>query len=168
MKFFVALVVLTMSASSYAGAAIGIAELKNSKLTFDGLGPLRIGMTLKAVQAAGIALEMDGDASNPCRTARLKVNQEISLMFEKGILTLVEISGPSISTHGGIRVGFTEAQIREVYGSRVVVAPYDGGHYMKIFSLDGKRALVFETYGAKVNNFRSGDLVDAQLSEGCS
>lgn len=170
MKFLIALVFICIATSSNADTSSDISGLEQYKLTFNGLGPFRIGMSLKEAEATGFKFELHDEEAESCRQATVKSNPDVRLMFEEGILTRVEIVGASISTLSGIRVGFTEAWVRRVYGSRIVVErhQYDqDGHYMKVFSADRKRALVIETDGKIVGNFQAGNADSAQYVEGC-
>ena len=91
-------------------------------------------------------------------------------MIEKGVLTRVEVRGRSVETLSGIRIGYAEEKVRQAYGSRVGTEPhkYDPtGNYMKIFSADRTKALVFETDGEKVTKFRAGLSESVQYVEGC-
>jgi hypothetical protein len=98
-------------------------------------------------------------------------DRHIRLMFESGRATRVEVLGGPTPTWSGIRVGATEEQVRQTYGTRLVVRPhkYDPhGHTMIVFSRDKQRALVLDTDGTVVREFRAGLAASAQYVEGCS
>lgn len=167
MRPIIAILAIMVTTLGYAESSL---KQEAAKLTFDGLGPIRLGMSLKDLQANGVKLKKSKIVSGSCRQSTVSSNSEVRLMFENGVITRVEIRGRSIETLSGVRVGFTEAKVRQVYGSRVVVEPhkYDPtGHYMKVFSRDRKKALVFETDGKRITNFRAGISESAQYVEGC-
>jgi hypothetical protein len=136
-------------------AASSPPALDQFRLTLNGLGPLRIGMTLKEVEDAGF---------------RVKEQKHVWLMFENGRVVRVEVHGGRTTTFRGVRVGDTEKQVRKIYGARLIVEPHkydDNGHYLVVFSTNRKQALVMETDGKVVTEFRAGLAEPAQYVEGC-
>jgi hypothetical protein len=160
--------------AALGGAALAFAapHLDQFRLTFNGLGPLHVGMTRGQVQAAGYRVPLArGQDANACVQALVAGNRHIRLMFEAGRVTRVEVLGGPTSTWSGIRVGATEEQVRKTYGARLTVRPhkYDPqGHTMLVFSRDKQRALVLDTDGHVVKEFRAGLAASAQYVEGCS
>jgi hypothetical protein len=161
-----------IAALAGAGLALAAPRLDQFRLTFDGLGPLHVGMTRQQVQAAGYRVPLGpGQAANACVQARVAGDRHIRLMFESGRVTRVEVLGGRTPTWSGIRVGATEEKVRKTYGARLVVRPhkYDPhGHTMIVFSRDKQRALVLDTDGQVVKGFRAGVAASAQYVEGCS
>ena len=155
-----------------AGPAIAAPRLDRFRLTFDGLGPVHVGMTRGQVRAAGLRVPLGrGQDANACAQVAVDSDRHVRLMFEEGRVTRVEVLGGQTPTWSGIRVGATEEQVRKTYAGRLVVRPhkYDpGGHTMIVFSRDGHRALVLETDGKLVTQFRAGVAASAQYVEGCS
>jgi hypothetical protein len=84
--------------------------------------------------------------------------------------------GSPIATISGIRVGDSEARVKETYSGKggtltVESHPYTGpkGHYV-IYDVDGKGGdlLIFETDGTKVTMFRAGEEGAVRAIEGCA
>ena len=152
-------------------AASAPPALDQFHLTLDGLGPLRIGMTLKEVADTGFRIKIEHDFEpNECARAEVEGQKNVWLMFENGRVVRVEVLGGRIATLSGVRVGDTEEQVRKTYGARLVVEPHkydDNGHYLIVFSSDRKQALVMETDGKVVTDFRAGLAGPAEYVEGC-
>jgi hypothetical protein len=146
-------------------------NLEMFRLTLEGLGPLRVGMTVKQLKDAGFEITEDPTFDvNECAEVDIIGHDGIGVMFEEGRVTRIDISAAAIATQSGAKVGFTEAQVRRIYGNKLKTEPhhYDPkGHYMKVFSADRKRALVFETDGNVVTMFRAGAATSAEYVEGC-
>jgi hypothetical protein len=175
----------TTTAPTTTTTAPGLSEA--SPLRFDGIGPIKVGMTLaQATAAVGKPVTLDpkyilddcayaivqggptglsfmvlrDGASAPWKIYRANVNE-----------------GSAIATVSGIRLGATEAQVKAAYTGAgksgmltVEVHPYnENGHYL-IYDADGKggKQLIFETDGAKVTMFRAGEESAVQAIEGCA
>jgi hypothetical protein len=161
-----------LAALAGAGLALAAPPLDRFRLTFDGLGPVHVGMTHQQIQAAGYRVPLGrGQDANACVQARVAGDRHIRLMFEAGRVTRVEVLGGPTPTWSGIRVGATEEEVRKTYGARLTVRPhkYDPqGHTMIVFSRDKQQALVLDTDGKVVKEFRAGLAASAQYVEGCS
>jgi hypothetical protein len=161
-----------LAALGGAGLAFAAPRLDQFRLTFDGLGPLHVGMTRQQVRAAGYRVPPGhGQDADACVQARVAGDRHIRLMFEAGRVTRVEVLGGPTRTWSGIRVGATEEQVRKTYGTRLTIRPhkYDPhAHTMIVFSRDKRRALVLDTDGQVVKEFRAGLAASAQYVEGCS
>jgi hypothetical protein len=167
------LIVATIASTiTFAGvAASSPPALDQFRLTLNGLGPLRIGMTLKDVEDAGFRVKIEHNFDvNECAQAEVEGQKHIWLMFENGRLARVEVYGGRTTTFSGVRVGDTEERVRKTYGARLTVEPHkydDNGHYLIVFSTDRRQALVMETDGKVVTEFRAGLALPAQYVEGC-
>lgn len=163
---------------------------EQSKLRMDGIGPIKMGMTLAEASAAvGRPVEIDkgylfdDGEPNLCAFAYppLAPGSTLKVGFMVGrdsdadewrlFRTDIEKDLPT-STEAGIKVGSTEAAVKAAYPSVTVEDhPYTGpeGHYM-IVDPDGSGGmlLIFETDGTKVDDFRSGEEGSVQAIEGCS
>jgi hypothetical protein len=156
-----------------------------SRLRPDGIGPINVGMTpAEATSALGreVAVDPNEVLNDLCGYAKptggpdnlgFMVLRED--MQSDWVIHRVDVyEGSPIATTEGIRIGSTEAQVKQVYGDQVKVEehPYTGpeGHYL-IVDTDGdgtgfKR--IFETDGAKVTTFRSGHDEPVSYIEGCA
>ena len=149
---------------------------KTMTLSFDGLGPVRIGMTASQVRAAVAApVESDEKDSEPgCYYVLPRVGG-IAFMMLKDRLGRIDVHSGSWRTLSGVRIGTTEAQVRRVHGDRLIVEPhhYTGpvGKYMIVRPQQERYRgleLLFETDGAIVTAFRAGTEEAVTLVEGCS
>ncbi|MEA1651626.1 hypothetical protein UAJ10_21755 [Nitrospirillum sp. BR 11164] len=145
-------------------------------LTFDGLEPVRLGMTLaQAESALGVSFRpMDRTQSADCwLTGRSDGKDgQVSYMVQKDRITRIDVFAPpggaaTIQTAQGIGVGATEAAVLKAYGPAVVVQPhaYEEGHYLRIE--ERGRVLLFETADGRVTRFRAGLPPAVDYIEGC-
>jgi hypothetical protein len=147
----------------------------------NGMGPLRIGMTVDEARAAlGGDLRMsEDDGTYPggpdrCdypRSGRFPAG--VQVMVDGQRVVRVEVDSGPVATAEGARIGDTEARIRELYPQRVTVEPhrYTNGNYLMVRGAtpaDTTRLLVFETDGRVVERFRGGQVPQVQWVEGCS
>ena len=157
-----------------------------SRLGFDGIGPIKIFMTLaQATAAVGKPVKVDpNEVLDGCAYAKVD-NGPKGLAFmvnrekesDPWIIVRADVHGPStIATPSGIRVGATEAAVKQAYTGKAGIYtvephPYTApqGHYL-IYDVDGKggRLLIFETDGTKVLSFRAGDEGAVKSIEGCA
>jgi hypothetical protein len=166
---FVLLASPGFSAASVAG---------NTPLAIDGLGPIKIGMTLAQVERLlGKTLEVSDAASGSeeCEDAGpLPGLPDVTLMLSNKIVMRIDVFGEGkIRTAAGAGIGSSESEIKRLYRG-VTVEPnfYDSSeHYMKVRSTDPKNSellMLFDTDGRKVTAFRVGRASFVQLIEGCS
>jgi hypothetical protein len=162
----------------YMGAGGGIDGVYFKKLStntdwrvsFAGIGPFRIGMSIAdAENALGSKLVLSED-SKGCFYGYAKKGPDglKFLVFENRVARVDIVSG-DLLTSTGIKIGDTEQKIKKLY-PRVQVSSHhyvEGGHYLTVYSNDNKYALVFETNGSVVNNYRAGKLPEVQWIEGC-
>ncbi len=157
-------VVLTM--------ATGI-PLTGQRITFHGLGPVRVGVSVAdATRAAGEELveAEDQPSETDCHYVRLQSAPSVLFMVEEDRIVRIETGDPRFSTYSGVRVGDSEARVREVYGRRLEVTEHtydDEGHYYIVRSADRRYALVMETNGHDVVFIRAGLVPAAEYVEGC-
>jgi hypothetical protein len=178
-------IVLAFAAALVAGAAVASHGQSPSALTVEGLGPVKIGMTLAEVERAlGTKLSMyylDDTDPNACGTGNRAdgKNADVYYLLEDGKLARIEIvtldtgtpTVPAIRTAKGIGLGSTEAQVKAAYpGVKVEPHPYleDAGHYMVVKSADGKTGIIFETDTKTVIEFRAGAYPQVGYIEGCA
>ena len=139
----------------------------------DGVGPLKIGMSLFELNT--ILHEKfsmpDSKEDQGCFYVSPKKHPQVSLMIEDGHLTRVDVGDHGVSTAEGIQVGDSEERAREVYGSKMRVEPSTYGgpedHYLTVRSDNGKYGIRFETEGRKIKVFYSGTFQAIQYVEGC-
>ncbi|MEH2076874.1 MAG: hypothetical protein V7K57_21145 [Nostoc sp.] len=159
------------------GTVVAQAKLTNkSKLFINGIGEVRVGMTVsQAAKAAGTKLAGDSP-NNSCYYVKPQ-NQpkNLSFMVTKGRISRVDVrQNTQITTLKGAKIGDTEAQIKSLYPGQIKVTPHkyvQGGHYLTFIPkdrADRNYRLVFETDGKVVTQLRSGKLPEVEYVEGCS
>ena len=145
-------------------------------LNQDGLGPIQIGMTLADAVNMGILnenpnLKKDCDFVYPAIGAGVPDN--VGVMVVKGKIARIDVDTGSVTTEDGAKIGDTEEKLRSIYNGDLQVEPHKyvpGGHYMIVMgdSASAGKAIVFETNGKTVTNFRAGRLPEVKWVEGCS
>lgn len=172
------LTTVTLALSSVTvGTVIAQTKLTNqSKLFINGVGQVRVGMSVsQAAKAAGTKLIGDSP-NNSCYYVKPQ-NEPKNLLFmvTKGRISRVDVrQNTQITTIKGAKIGDTEAQIKSLYPGQIKVTPHkyvQGGHYLTFIPKDGANQnyrVVFETDGKRVTQFRSGKLPEVEFVEGCS
>ena len=167
-----------------AGIALALAALLTQasatgatadRLSFDGLGPARIGMTRSVLEAAlGGPLSKDEateDAASCEIVSPLHGDGSVSYMLLNGRVARIDIDTDQVFTLSGIGLDATEARVMATYPGRVSVEPHayigPAGKYLTLLSRDGRRGIRFETDGGKVTRFYAGTAEAIQLIEGC-
>jgi hypothetical protein len=162
--------------------------------TADGIGPVKIGMSVKeAEHALGAKLDpmsADGNGSAECwiTSRRGKIDRFIQYMIEYGKVTRIDVYPtaadvmplpvPGIKTPEGIGVGSNEEDIRKAYGEAVrkQLAPYETGDQIDAYTSyslhvdapDKKRGMIFETLHDRVTSFSVGLHDSINMIEGCN
>ncbi|MBD2446129.1 hypothetical protein H6G76_02945 [Nostoc sp. FACHB-152] len=146
-----------------------------SKVFINGIGPVRVGMSVtQAAKAAGTKLV--GDRPNKiCYYVRPQEEKHIGLMISGGRVARVDVYKDSqITTVKGAKIGDPEARIKSLYPGQIQVSLHKyvpGGHYLTFVPKDPSDQnyrVIFETDGKRVTGFRSGQLPEVEYVEGCS
>lgn len=150
-----------------------------SKVAIDGIGPIRVGMTLQAaVDSANtpMTLKPGAGVGNNCGFANPATGPRgLEFMVTNGRIARVDVlQNSKITTISGAKIGDSEARIKALYPQRLTVTPHPyvrQGHYL-IFvprdAADQKYRLIFETDGQKVTRFRAGQRPEVEYIEGCA
>ena len=158
-----------------------------SRLRLDGIGPVKIGMTLEEASAAvgrNVMVKENSllaDEESTCGFAEVEGGPDgLSFMVlrdnpggEWRIYRTDVYDTMRIATGGGIRIGATEDEVKQVYGDQLKTEPHEytgpEGHYL-VLDVDGVGGymLLFETDGTKVLRFRSGNDEAVRAPEGCA
>ncbi len=156
-------------------------------LTAEGYGPLRIGMTLAAVEAA-MGADSDpatdgGPEPESCdqfRPARAPAG--LLVMIEEGRLTRISLhDGSKVATDKGLRVGAARAEVRAAYGPELRSEPHEyespEGEYLTVWTREDRGPDGFAGPEARGIRYEVGatgrvDVIHAggasiQLVEGC-
>src|SRR5215468_7870008 len=87
-----------------------------ARLTQDGFGPVRWGMTVaEAGKALGGALTVDGEPGD-CHWVVSKSLPGVVFMVEDGRITRADVDDPRWATDRGLHLGDSEEQARRIYG----------------------------------------------------
>jgi len=140
----------------------------------DGLGQIQIGMNLD--DAVGMGLLNENPNMNPrCDFVYPAVGSgipDVGVMIVRGKIARIDVDTGSVTTEDGVKIGDSEDKVKSVYGDDLTVEPHKyiaDGHYMTVLgdSASAGKALVFETDGKHVTNFRAGRLPEVKWVEGC-
>lgn len=172
-RTFAALTVaLVVAACSNGGGPVTTA----TPVRIDGVGPLKVGMTVAdAEKAAGakFTVQNNEDLQGECVIADIAGwPKDVSIMLIKGAIARFDVQQGVMKTAEGAGLGSTEDEVKKLYANaKVDVLPhkYTDGHYLEITMLGvSGMQYVFETDGSKVTAFRSGRVPEVGFIEGCS
>ncbi|MBD2021830.1 hypothetical protein H6F43_16740 [Leptolyngbya sp. FACHB-36] len=165
---------------------------EQSKLAIDGIGPIRIGMTIaQAEKSAGVQLVEKGaragsggcyflsSKSGPADLGFMVISNREDERIDRtrDRIARVDVYRSSrITTVSGAKIGDTEARVKSLYAGRIQVMPHKytgdrGGRYLTFVpndAADRNYRLVFETLNGRVTLFRSGKLPEVEFVEGCA
>ena len=140
----------------------------SSRLRVDGIGPVRVGMSLgEARAAAGVALELT--STEHCQSLRPAGADPFVTLIATSPGDKVDVvsAGPGTATVSGIRMGSTEQQVVAAYGDRAqVVNPDEPLHRIVYRATDPSLrayALVFGIGDGRVQSMHAG--TDVVLSD---
>ena len=146
------------------------------RVTVDGLGPVRIGMTRQQVESA-LHTRLKGEAIEDEKACVEMVpagrDQGLWFMFEDYKLTRISIGQPSrVTTLRRIGIGASAADVRRAYGRalKADAHKYEGppAEYLTYWTVPGKRGVRFETDGKRrVQSIHAGTS-SIEYVEGCA
>ena len=159
-----------------AAPAAAPAQAPAWRLTPDGYGPARIGMTRAQVSAA-LSIRREGDAiedADACiEMGAAEGYRGIYFMFEGGRLSRISASESSrATTQHGVGIGATAAQVRRAYGPgvRSETHTYLGrpAEYLTFWTRRNAKGIRFETgTDRRVETIHVGN-ASIQYIEGCA
>ncbi|MCP6762663.1 MAG: hypothetical protein NHB32_28785 [Fischerella sp. CENA71] len=179
-RFGLITIIASSSVILAMGTIVAQAKLTNqSKVVINGIGDVRVGMTVKqASQAANTRItSLNGSTINNKGCFYVKPEGEpkgVTFMLTDGRIARVDVSKNSnITTNTGAKIGDSESRIKSLYPGQIKVEAHkyiSGGHYL-IFvpknKADSNYRLIFETDGKKVTEIRSGKLPEVEYVERC-
>lgn len=150
-------------------------DLADSKVAINGIGPVRVGMTVDEASTAlgGIPLVRCKRCSRSDGCYYLEGPKGLTFMVKGDRMARVDVDGPEFRTVSGAKVGDTEAQVKDFYANRLKIEPHKyhkGGNYLVFVPKDSKDQayrMIFETNGTVVTKYRAGRLPEVELVEGC-
>lgn len=165
----------------------------NSPVTLTSVGPVVVGMTIDQIAAAsGVALTRQPDfdqavAEKNCAYVSPATipgyvpppdsgnKSPLAFMIVDGKLARIDILGGDFATAQGIKVGSEESAVLEAYGNGEPLPPraFIGPPYRYLTATpkeekDMNFRMVFESDGAKVVNYRVGQLPQVENRQGCT
>jgi hypothetical protein len=160
---------------SHSADARPVGLTPKSKVSTQGLGPVRIGMTKSAAErAARMPMRYSGPARDGCRYMRpADARIRASFMLHRGRVVRVDVARRGIATPSGVRVGDSEASVRRRFAGhlRIQRHQYTDGYYLEFVPEDHaerNRRVIFETTRGTVGYIRAGRLPEVRYIEGCS
>ncbi|MEG5036293.1 hypothetical protein [Microcoleus sp. AT3-D2] len=184
-KFFTLLIGMIVIVLVWVTSVNAQAQLtERSKLAINGIGPIRVGMTVdEASRSARIKLiipsrsgSFDDDLCSYVHPQG--VPKGISFMVAKGRIARVDIDNERITTLKGAKIGNIQEQIIKLYPGQIKITPHhyvgappQNGKYLTFVpkdAADKNYRIVFETSSNRVTRFRSGKLPEVEYIEGCS
>jgi hypothetical protein len=136
-----------------AAPAAASAQPTGWRLTPDGYGPVRIGMTRAQVSSA-LSIRLEGDAiedEDACiEMAAVTGYRGIYFMFERGRLSRISATEPSQATTPlGVGIGATAERVRRAYGPGVRAETHEylgrPAEYLTLWRRGNARGIRFET-----------------------
>ncbi|HEX2053547.1 MAG TPA: hypothetical protein VHJ78_07490 [Actinomycetota bacterium] len=165
----------------------------NSPVTLTSVGPVVVGMTIEQISAAaGVALTRQPDfdqamAEKNCAYVSPSTipgyipppdsgnKSPLAFMIVDGKLARIDILGGDFATAQGIKVGSEEKAVIDAYGNGEPLPPraFIGPPYRYLTATpkeeeDKNYRMVFESDGAKVVNYRVGQLPQVENRQGCT
>ncbi len=146
----------------------------DSRVSINGLGPIKIGMTERQAERAG-QVSLTGDGSGPdCRYIYLNQGPtRAEFMLSKSRIVRVDLVRRGVRTTGDVRVGDSESSVRRRFAGRLRIQPtkyIEGGSDLEVRPRDRRernRRLIFTTDGKKVVYIQAGRLPEVHLVERC-
>ena len=139
--------------------------------TFNGVSPLRIGMTAADARQA-LGMPASSAKAGECSYLDTKGRTHAFVMLVRDTVVRLDVRDSTLATDAGVRVGDAESRVLASYRGRAKSEPHkyvQGGHYLVVPSpTDSTRQLVFETDGKRVTAWHVGRLPEVRWVEGCS
>lgn len=140
----------------------------------EGIGPIRIGMTLKQAEKASGSkfnpVKLDEYEDKSCYYATLKGTKNLTFMVNGNTIVRVNVSNPAYSTDMGAKIGDTETHVQTLYHNSLKSEAHhydEKGHYLTLIQKPQDRAIRFETDGKLITLIYSGRINEVHLVENC-
>lgn len=143
-------------------------------VSYDGFGPVKIGMTLsEASRALGVRVTRDaGYDGDDCYYATPKGGfKGVAFMMAGTRIVRVDVESGNYTTDRGAKIGDSEARIRRLYKGVYKVSRhkyFDAGRYIEVEMKGGRYSIIFETDGKRVTTYRVGRPEQVGYVERCS
>jgi hypothetical protein len=165
-----------------APAALGAAKKPKpldgtSVITFKGVGPIKLGMTLKeARKAARTGIVAGPEVTKDCRQDTVLPKRfGLGTLRFKGKIRVLYITRTALPTAKGVRVNDSLERLRSKYGSALQERPSDVSETTRIFELhQGTREIQFSVgvndagQSDRIIQIATGLRPEVDFSEGCA
>ncbi len=159
--------VAATTTATTAAPPTGTAELTSDDVvTLRALGPVTLGMTVEeAAVASGLTLSQDfgRTSTDNCYYVTAGAGLPgVAFMVVDGAVVRVEINAPSvIATRSGVRIGTSEASVREVYSNNIqqaneAVSEGQALAFVPNDEADADYRIYFAIDGGEVSSYRLG------------
>jgi hypothetical protein len=151
------------------------------RLTYLGLGPIRIGLTATQIRAALPHTLVPGpdEVSGPCYTLTIETENAsplagLSLTFRDSRLVRLDIDTPDWQTQSGARVRMPESKFLPLYPRRLRPEPHPFDSTGRYYFLDARDplykglAILFESDGERITKMRAGQAQFLYPTEACA
>jgi len=146
---------------------------QSSVVRFDGIGAVRVGMSLpelnKALHASNSRPSDPEERS--CYYIDLPNQKAVGVMMLNGRVARVDVDNSVTATMDGVHNGDSEARAIKVYGKRLKIEPHayspESGHFLTLLSPDRKFGIRFETEDGKITRYYAGTVNAIAFIEGC-
>ena len=143
------------------------------RVAFQGIGPIRFGMTLKEASVAlgeSLSTPPDTESQSACWSTVVPKSAPpgVSFMVIGDTIVRVDVEAAGVATDDSVEVGWTTAQLEQRYGDGLEADHSLGGEPKFILaSRDPERRylIVFLTNGSRIISYRAGRRIAAQLEE---
>lgn len=149
-------------------------QLASARISTSSFGPIQVGMTLDQAQAAaGTALDA-GAGGSACRAYAPAGGPEgVQVFTAGGTVAGFEVTGGSVSTLSGIKVGDSGDQVRSTYGAAIQSEPSAAGGgetltFTPASAADPNRVVFLTDASGTVRTIRSGRASGPGGAEGCA
>lgn len=145
-------------------------------LSPDGLGPIKIGMTLEEAEKVS---DKEFSTRTPqkgmpedesCFYTSLNKIDSVSFMVSYNKIVRININNGSIRTDTGATIGMSEKELQTLYAHQLSVEVHhyrSDGHYLTYINPQEQRAIRFETDGHKITRMYAGQEKEVQFVEDC-
>lgn len=181
MRLHLARPLVAASAAAAVAAAVALPAVAaaapvsgQSTLTRNGLGSMRIGMTIDTAQrrtGQHIDYQPFTEGDDACGFAQLEPRRlGVTMLTTNRHIGVLFVASRRVSTPAGIHVGDTPADLRAAYGSRLRSQPNKYDPKARDYSVTtGSRKLVFYVgTDGKIGQMAGGREPEVDYVEGCS
>lgn len=177
-KFFTAFISTIVIIVMWVTSVNAQAQLtERSKLAIDGIGPIRVGMTVDEASRSLGARLVKSSTLNRLYCAYFEAEggpKGINFMVVKDRIATVDISNKRVTTIKGAKIGDSEERIFALYPDQIQATksarlPKENGSLIFVpkDAADKDYRLIFEIRNHRVSDFRSGKLSEVVHIENC-